>query len=347
VWSLANRHGYTTQIQFFRDRLESDSLGLLLFPILVGLVIPYLLIGVMSSGIVVQNMTAGAFPDFAMFATSSPGTNGGVPPWLGSWVICLVVVCYVFFGGMRGTAWANAFQTVVFMVLGVVTFCVIANKLGGKESLWENLQTLGESISFEKATRAEMSKTKFFSYLLIPFSVGMFPHLFQHWLTAKSAKAFKLPVVAHPLFIMIVWVPCVLIGVWATTELIPIKPPLPKIPGTEIVNANAVLPFLVKTQTTAVLGGLLTAGILAAIMSSLDSQFLCLGTIFSTDMVNHYRSEPLSDRAQVLTTRGFIIGIVAVTYLLGLSNNRSVFALAVWCFSGFSALFPPAVRILR
>jgi SSS family solute:Na+ symporter len=289
---------------------------------------------------VVQNMTAGAFPDVAAFATASPGTNGGVPPWLGSLVICLVVLCYVFFGGMRGTAWANAFQTVVFMVLGVVTFCVIANKLGGKESLWENLQTLGEAISFEKATRAEMSKTKFFSYLLIPFSVGMFPHLFQHWLTAKSAKAFKLPVVAHPLFIMIVWVPCVLIGVWATTELIPLKPPLPKIPGTEIVNANAVLPFLVKTQTSAVLGGLLTAGILAAIMSSLDSQFLCLGTIFSTDMVNHYRAEPLSDRAQVLTTRGFIIGIVAVTYLLGLSNNRSVFALAVWCFSGFSALFP-------
>jgi SSS family solute:Na+ symporter len=139
---------------------------------------------------------------------------------------------------------------------------------------------------------------------------------------------------------MIVWVPCVLIGVWATTELIPIKPPLPKIPGTDVVNANAVLPFLVKTQTTAVLGGLLTAGILAAIMSSLDSQFLCLGTIFSTDMVNHYRAKPLGDRAQVLTTRGFIIGIVAVTYLLSLGNYRSVFALAVWCFSGFSALFP-------
>ena len=340
VWSLARRHAYTTQIQFFRDRLESDKLGLLLFPILVGLVIPYLLIGVMSSGVVVQNMTAGAFPEIAAFATKNPGTNGGVPPWIGSLVICLVVLCYVFFGGMRGTAWANAFQTLVFMVLGVVTFCVIANKLGGKQSLWENLQTLGEAIPYEKATRAEMSRTKFFSYLLIPLSVGMFPHLFQHWLTAKRAKAFKLPVVAHPLFIMIVWVPCVLIGVWATTDLLPTKPPLPKIPGTEVVNANAVLPFLVKTQTSAVLGGLLTAGILAAIMSSLDSQFLCLGTVFSTDMINHYRSKPLSDRAQVLVTRSFIIAIVALTYLLSLGNYRSVFALAVWCFSGFSALFP-------
>ena len=340
VWSLARKNGYTTQIQYFRERLESDRLGLLLFPILVGLVIPYLLIGVLSSGIVVQNMTSGAFPDLAAFATESPATNGGVPPWMGSLVICLVVLCYVFFGGMRGTAWANAFQTLVFMVLGVVTFCVIANKLGGKESLWENLQALGEAIPHSKATRAEMSKTKFFSYLLIPLSVGMFPHLFQHWLTAKSANTFKLPVVAHPVFIMIVWVPCVLVGVWATTDLIPAKPPLPKIPGTEIVNANAILPFLVKTQTSAILGGFLTAGILAAIMSSLDSQFLCLGTMFSTDIVDHYRDQPLTDRQQVLTTRLFIVGIVALTYLLSLSNYRSVFALAVWCFSGFSSLFP-------
>lgn len=338
VWSLAHRHGYTTQIEYFRDRLGSDKIGLLLFPILAGLVIPYLLIGVMSSGIVLQSMTAGAFPDW--FPTESRATNGGLPPHWGSLIVCAVVLVYVFFGGMRGTAWANAFQTSVFMVLGLVTFVVIANKLGGEDSFYANLCKLGEAIPEAKATRAEMSKTKFFTYLLIPLSVGMFPHLFQHWLTAKSASSFKLPVVAHPVFIMIVWVPCVLVGVWATTELIPAKPPLPKIPGTEIVNANAILPFLVKTQTGAVLGGFLTAGILAAIMSSLDSQFLCLGTMFSTDIVNHYRKQPLSDRGQVLATRGFIIGIVLLTYLLSLSNNRSVFALAVWCFSGFSSLFP-------
>lgn len=333
VWSIAKEYGYSTQIEYFRERLDSDFIGILLFPILAGLVIPYLLIGVMSGGIVIQNMTAGAFPNLEWFATDSPATHGGVPPKIGSLVICLVVLCYVFMGGMRGTAWANAFQTMVFMVLGIVTFCVIANKLGGKASLFENLEVLGEAIPLDKSTRVEMSKTKFFSYMLIPLSVGMFPHLFQHWLTAKSANSFKLPVVAHPLFIMIVWVPCVLVGVWATTSLVPSTPPLPK-------NPNAILPFLVKTQTSPVLGGLLTAGILAAIMSSLDSQFLCLGTMFSTDVVNHYRREPLSDRGQVVTTRAFIIGIVAITYLMSLSNNRSVFALAVWCFSGFSSLFP-------
>ena len=44
LWGWGKRYGYTTQIQFFRDRLESNSIGLLLFPILVGLVILYLLL---------------------------------------------------------------------------------------------------------------------------------------------------------------------------------------------------------------------------------------------------------------------------------------------------------------
>lgn len=336
LWTFGHKYGYRTQIQFFRDRLDSPGIGLLLFPILVGLVIPYLLIGVISSGVVMQTMTSGAFPE--LFATESPATSGGLPSWLGSLIICSVVLCYVFYGGMRGTAWANALQTIVFMVLGVVTFGVIAYKLGGQETLMENLRVLGEAIPEDKATRSDMSFTKFVTYMLVPLSVGMFPHLFQHWLTAKSAGSFKLSVVCHPVFIMIVWVPCVLIGCWATTELATIPPPL-------LSKPNAILPFLVKSLANPVLGGFLTAGILAAIMSSLDSQFLCLGTMFTTDIVGHYAPKPeLSaeerDRRDIRLARTFIIAIVAVTYLLSLFKPPSVFALGVWCFSGFAALFP-------
>ena len=95
------------------------------------------------------------------------------------------------------------------------------------------------------------------------------------------------------------------------------------------------------------MGGFLAAGILAAIMSSLDSQFLCIGTIFNNDVVTHIAGKDrFSDRQQVMFTRLFIIGIVALTYFLSLGNVRSVFALGVWCFSGFSALFPIVVAAL-
>ncbi|MCA9075165.1 MAG: sodium:solute symporter family protein [Planctomycetaceae bacterium] len=374
LYSWGKKYGYTTQVGFFRDRLDSDKIGLVLFPILVGLVVPYLLVGVISAGKAIEGATRGDFPGLT--------ENGAIPPWLTEFVICLVVLIYVFFGGMRGTAWANTFQTLVFMILGIVTFYIIATSLaenavadgrvqmengevrtepprGFMDSLHivsreipkarrvrdevtaaDQIQTVEAPQQFR--TRHRLDPWMFFTYMLIPFSVGMFPHLFQHWLTARSAASFKLAVVCHPIFIMIVWVPCVLIGVWATTGLLTLPPPFMANPSE---NANKILGFMVKALSGDVLGGFLLAGILAAIMSSLDSQFLCIGTMFTKDIVVHYGGEDrFTDKQVVLISRCFIIAVVIATYALSLTEiaQTRVFQLGIWCFSGFSSLFPLA-----
>ncbi|MCA9238385.1 MAG: hypothetical protein KDA44_23090, partial [Planctomycetales bacterium] len=215
-----------------------------------------------------------------------------------------------------------------------VTFVVLAERIGNQGSLLGNLREIAAHVPKEKLTRENIYKLQFFTYMLIPLSVGMFPHLFQHWLTAKSAGSFKLPVVVHPIFIMLVWAPCVLIGLWATSDLIQVPPAI-------AANQNAVLPWMVRKFAGPALAGFLTSGVLAAIMSSLDSQFLCLGTMFTEDIAVHYAGKDrLSDRQVVLLARSFIVAIVALTYLFSLSEPRGVFTLGVWCFSGFSSLFP-------
>ena len=389
LWALGKRNGYLTQIQFFRERFESKGIGYLLFPILVLLVVPYLLIGIIGAGKVIEPVTAGAFPELFTNPTL-PGWAGGVPPWISGLVICGVVLTYVFLGGSRGAAFANAFQTLVFMGMGMVAFYFVVQSLGGLEQAGkvpmrindkgdmvqdyrydptagellsnmppkivgkvtnfsnsnladthphlarETVQTefkkknpkTGELLSFER--EIGMPFITFVTYLFIPLSVGMFPHLFQHWLTARSAKSFRLTVIAHPLCIMIVWVPCVLVGAWASGVLPPGIPP-PAV-------LSAMLNLLVGDP---VLIGLLTAGVLAAIMSSLDSQFLCLGTIFTNDIVIHRAGvDKYSDKQIIFIARCFIVAIVALTYGLAmLAKNANVFDLAIWCFSGFSALF--------
>lgn len=328
LWSLGQKYGYRTQIQFFRDRLDNNLIGWMLFPVLVFLVIGYLMVGLLAGGEVVKTVTQDAFANMGFFESY----GFGVPPWLASAVICAVVLTYVFFGGMRGTAWANAFQTIVFMILGVVTFVVIANAIGGSESFFENLKIASQEAADTHVTRAKLSKSTFFSFLLIPLSVGMFPHVFQHWLTARSAETFKLPIVLHPVFIMIVWLPCVLLGVWASG-------PNSGLP--DGIGDNAVLGTLVKVHAGPLLGGFLTAGILAAIMSSLDSQFLCMGTMFTEDFLQSGPSKSEADESKkVRIARSFVLVIVVVTYALSLMLPRSVFDLGVMSFAGFTGLFP-------
>jgi len=333
LWAIGKREGFVTQIQYFRARLGSNLFGYLLFVVLVSLVIPYLLIGVVGAGAVVRGVTVGMFPD--LFAGSPhPVTGqmlsvGAVPPWLTGLVICGVVLFYVFLGGLRGAAWANAFQTIVFMATGVIAFWLVSGKLGG---LAAASRAVAENAPDHLTRENMIGQLQFLTYLLVPLSVGMFPHLFQHWLTARSARTFRLSIIAHPIFIMIVWVPCILLGIWAVGAGM-------QAPGG---NANAVLGMLVgRLLHDPLLTGLLTAGILAAIMSSLDSQFVCLGSMFTHDIVLHLvRKDRFSDRQKVLLGRGFIVLVITITYLLSLLTPPNIFDLAVWCFSGFASLFP-------
>jgi SSS family solute:Na+ symporter len=126
-------------------------------------------------------------------------------------------------------------------------------------------------------------------------------------------------------------------GLYAAGEL-----RLPTLPS-GAPNANAALGAMVSTLIDSpVLAGLLTAGILAAIMSSLDSQFVCLGTMFTNDIVARLAGhDRFTDRQMVWLARGFVVAVVAVAY--GLSMwliDTNVFDLGVWCFTGFGCLFP-------
>ena len=332
LWYHGKRFGYSTQIQFFRDRFQSPALAMILFPILVGLVIPYVLINILGSGATIEKVTAGTFPHW--FAA----TAGGVPAWLGSGVVCLVVLIYVFGGGMRSLAFANGLHATVLVMLGLTTLFLVVGKLGGPVAASERVAQMRPDLLVRGPTAhapAHIGQLEFLTYLFVPLSVGMFPHLFQHWMTAKSAKTFRPVVLLHPLFIMIVWAPCVLMGIWAAVAVVNGQPVIP--PGTV---PDAVLGMLVKKLTNPVVAGLLGVGIVSATMS-LDSQFLALSSMFTHDiLVRVFGERRMSDTQRIWAGRTLVVAVVAVAYVLSLFATKSIYPLGVWCFSGFAALFP-------
>ena len=314
VWALGKRRGYLTPVQFFRERWGSDSLGLLIFIVQIALLVPYLLIGVMGGG-----------------STLTQVTGGLVPGWVGGLVICVVVLAYVTYGGMRGTIWVNVFQTVVLLILGFIAFWVIVSKLGGIEAAMQRVAATHPDL----LVRGEHIKPwQLLTYTCIPLSVGMFPHMFIHWLTAKNAASFRPTLAFYPVCIAIVWVPSVVLGVLARVDF----------PDLGVAAANSVLVRLIELHAPGVLAGLLAAGVFAAIMNSFDSQVHAAGTMFTQDIVRHYGfHDRMSERTQILVGRIFLVVILIATYLLSLVTTRSIFKLGVWCFTGFAALFPVVV----
>ena len=319
LWAIGKRHGYFTQVQYFRERWDSNGLGLLLFVVIVALIVPYLLIGVMGGGITLHQIT-----------------KGQIPQWFGGLLVCAVVFIYVCYGGVRGTAWANTFQTLVFMTLGGATFFIVVHKMGGFSA------SLGQVTPDLLIQKVHIKPLELLTYTCIPLSVGMFPHIFMHWLTAKSAGTFRYPVMWYPICVAIVWIPSVLLGILGSVD----------VPGLKGPEANSVLVQMIQRHAPGVLAGFLGAGVFAAIMSSLDSQSLSIGSMFTHDIIRYYRFRPestkdeMSEKQQVLVGRLFVFGILCITYLLSLVLNRSIFKLAVWSFTGFASLFPIVLAAL-
>jgi SSS family solute:Na+ symporter len=314
VWALGKRRGYLTPVQYFRERWDSDGLGLLLFLVQIALLVPYLLIGVMGGG-----------------TTLTQVTDGQVPDWVGGLVICAVVLAYVTYGGMRGTIWVNVFQTAVLLALGFIAFWVIVDKLGGLSVAMGRLAAAHPDMM---VSGDHIRPLQLLTYMCIPLSVGMFPHMFIHWLTAKNAASFRPTLAFYPVCIAIVWVPSVLLGVLARLDF----------PALGAGAANSILVKMIERHAPGVLAGLLAAGVFAAIMNSFDSQVHSVGTMFTQDIVRHYGfHDRMSERNQIRVGRLFMVGILVTSYLLSRVTDRSIFKLGVWCFTGFAALFPVVV----
>ena len=311
-WQLGKRFGYVTQVQLVRHRYGSDGLGALLFVVVVALMLPYLLIGVKGGGDALAVLTAGA------------GVR--LPPWVGSLAVCAVTYVYVSYGGMRSTSWVNALQTTVFLLFGLAAYFAVMNEVGGLEGAMDSLRSRQPGMADFGSGRFALLQMG--SFLLLPLCTGAFPHLYGHWLSARSARSFRLAIVAYPVLVAAIWFPSVALGAVGRLQF---DPPLD----------GPILVKLIVANTGEVLAGCLAAGVFAAIMSSLDSQILALGAMFTQDIVRHYGFQgKLQEDRQVWFGRLFVLAFLALTFACSIVASQSIFALGTWALTGFAGLLP-------
>lgn len=320
LWALGKRHGYMTQVQYFRDRWECNGIGTFIFAVTAAMMVPYIVIGVMGGGHTLESIS-----------------GGKVPYWLGGGIVALVVMGYVFFGGMRGVAWVNAFQTTMFLIFGAIAFALIARSLGGFDQIIATLSSDPRTATL--LTRQRISPQEFFSYTFIPLSAIMFPHMAIMCMTAKKVTSFRKTVVFYPICIMLIWLPSVFLGVVAATQF----------PGLRLGESDDVILRLLSEHTDVILAGVLGAAIMACVMAT-DSQIMALSTMFTEDIFAHYGGKRrYGEKVQIWMGRLFVVLITLVAYFLALAleDQKSIFDLAIrFGFSGFAALSPVMLAAL-
>ncbi|HEX7316255.1 MAG TPA: hypothetical protein VF297_20280, partial [Pyrinomonadaceae bacterium] len=265
--------------------------------------------------------------------------------------------------GMRGTAWVNTFQTILFLVFGAIAVTVIGSGMGGFSSA---VEAMADSPAFAPLlTRERISPYYFFSYTFIPLSAIAFPHILIFCLTAKRMVQFKKTVIFYPLCILVIWAPCVFLGVMANRVAdvpeIRAKQEARRVLATqgkalapeqrdelrEQASGDDVILHLLHRYAPLWLAGILGAGIMAAVMAS-DSQILALSTMFTEDVFAFYGGRRrFGEGAQVQTGRIFVIVLTVLAYVVALRAPETIFEIAIqYAFSGFAAMSPLMIAAL-
>ena len=346
LWSLGKRHGFITPVQMFRDRWECGHIGTVIVFVQAVLLVPYVIIAVIGGG-----------------TTLSSVSHGAIPFWLGGAIVSLVVMSYVFLGGMRGTAWVNAFQTVLFLLFGAIAVSVVGAGMGGFNGAMEAM--FADPATAPLLTRERISPLYFLSYTFIPLSSIAFPHIGIFCLTAKRLAHFKKTIVLYPICMIFIWLPSVFLGVAANqaSTLPAIQAKLEAraqlaAPGAALsqeardslrvqASGDDVILRLVEGYAPPFLAALLAAAVMAAVMSS-DSQILALSTTFTEDVFAYYGgTKRYGDAAQVRMGRLFVVALTCIAYFLALRIPQSIFDVATqYAFAGYAALSPLLVAAL-
>ena len=326
LWAIGKRFGHQTQVAFFRDRWECSGIGTVIFALCAAMLVPYMIISIMGGGTVLAHIS-----------TAAGGGQPLIPYWLGCAIVAVVVTVGVFLGGMRGTVWVNILQTTLFLLFGAVAVFVISQHLPG--GFGEYMSKLaGDPKTSYLVTREKMPDRFFWSYTLIPLSSIMFPHMAIMCFSARKVTAFKRTVVLYPLAIMMIWLPCVFLGVLGFASL------------GKVGDPDGILLLMLEKFAPAWLAGILGAGIISAVMGSDAHQVLALSTMFTKDIYQHYGgSKKFGEKGAVLFARIFIVLVTAGAFLvaLELKDKQGIFEIAVrYAFSGFAAMAPVMVAAL-
>ena len=262
-----------------------------------------------------------------------------------------VILIYTFMGGFMAVCVTDFIQGLL-MLVGVLTVPIIAFfVVGGTEQMTTLLDAsgvAGGSASFLNLMESggkPYTAMEIFSQLAWGFGYFGMPHILVRFMAVRDEKEIK-----KSKWVAIIW--CTLsltfacfIGVLGRAYLYPTVLGQDGVSSAENVFIEMIKKVFMSDFALPFIGGLFLCGILAAIMSTADSQLLVTASAVSEDLF-HKIIKPKADNKKVLLVSRITVLVVAViAYIIALDPNNSIMGLVSNAWAGFGAAFGPLVLL--
>ena len=244
----------------------------------------------------------------------------------------LVVTIYTFLGGFKAVCWTDLFQGILMFFAIVIVCLIMCGKMSALPDFsWSQLDiTLAPSSSFGVMGIIGA----------IAWGLGYFgqPHILSRFMAIRSAKEIKPARRIAMVWVILSLFGAVMLGMMASYYL-----PTETIAAPAAGNQEKIFMILVQGMFPTVIAGILLSAVLAAIMSTADSQLLVASSAFSTDIYQTLFNKNASDKKLVNVSRITILVIAIIAFVLAINPESSVFEIVSHAWAGFGAAFGPII----
>ncbi len=245
-----------------------------------------------------------------------------------------VIVVYTFLGGFNAVCWTDFFQGLLMlgalMIAPIIAVFAINppefiapanfyNVLASGNADWTSISTILSGLGW---------------------GLGYFgmPHIIVRYISIKSEKEMSKSRIIGSVWTGIILIMATIVGLVGRKYL-----------GNNaniVANNNLVFIEMVRAVFPAFIGGILLSAILAASMSTADSQLLASSSAFASDVYKPVFRKNASNKEMLWAGRIIVIIIAIVAFLIAKNpNSGGIMALVECAWAGFGSSFAPVILL--
>ena len=250
------------------------------------------------------------------------------------YIAAAIIIAYTFLGGFSAVCWTDFFQGLLMlaalMLAPIIALFAVNNGTvaAATAEVGENYWNLLPSGKFDWESISAILTG-------LAWGLGYFgmPHIIIRYMAIKSPKEVKKSRIVGSIWTCLILVFSVAVGLIGRVLL-----------GDSIDDSSVVFISMVRMLFPALISGILLSAILAAAMSTADSQLLASASAFASDVYKPVFRKNAGDKEMMWMGRIVVIIISIIAVIIAANpNSGSIMSLVENAWGIFGAAFGPVV----
>ncbi|BBF45289.1 proline/sodium symporter PutP [Lachnospiraceae bacterium KM106-2] len=265
--------------------------------------------------------------------------------YLTAMIVCgLVIIIYTSIGGFLAASTTDLIQGILMSFSIVIVLVIGLKEAGGFYAVIDHITALPGYLSMTNVYDVNTHSSVAYGGLKmlsgLSWGLGYFgvPHVLIRFMAINNSKEIKKSRRIAMVWVVISLAVAVCIGFVGNT--LSSQGSLPTLGS---VDSERIFIILTNTYLPALLAGIVLSGILAATMSTSDSQLLMVSSSVGTNLYKKIFKKDATDKQVLIISKVTVVVVALLAMVIASDKNSSIFKLVSYAWSGFGAAFGPLV----